>query len=343
MVQLGNKPAIVLALLLAFAAVASAMPTEHNSLAAVTLSEAIIFGAIGVLCLLAGLIMLGYNFSYPPLQSGAEYSEKELRAIQQLEANQRRRVLFLVVGFGCLMIGAGAFALYGKIGTTVRAVSPVKVNAIFYIFHGIAYGCFAAVFASFMNLKSKSTMVLVAASVAMFGVLGAAQYAPFGYWRGFAIAVVAIGQVAGFFAILGGSDPGAVVIFSARAFAPCLFMALSFLLWDIFYMVGSPNENSKNASLDSRSGTQLGFMGANIAALIAIAFCMGLMHPVIPGLTPPLKDPMTWGYFSDTMGAAPAETRRRRGEDGMPLTGGASMSFAFHAGANANTGVQTQQ
>lgn len=346
MIQLGNKPAILFAVLLAFAAFVSAegthaarMPVEQGTTGDVTLAEAIVFAILGGLSLLAGLIMLGGNFSYGPLASG-QYTEKELRRFQQLEANQRRRVLLLVLGAACMMIACGAFAIYGKIGTTVRSTSPVKVNAIFFAAHAIAYGLFAAIFAEFMGLKAKSQFILVGVIGGILVIFGAAQYAPFGYWRGYALGVVIILQVGVFFGILGGSRPGAVVLFKPRAFAPCLFLALSFLLWDIFFMVGSPNENSKNSTLDSRSGTQLGYMGANISMFVSMCFCIGLLLPPLKGVEPPLDDPMSWGFFSDTQGYPAAETRRR-GEAGIPLTGG--FAFSVQGGVAASPAPEMVQ
>ncbi len=337
MVQLGNKPAIMFAALLAFAAFVSAegthaarMPVEQGATGDVSLAEAIIFVILGGLALAAGLIMLGFDFGYPRIIDG-DHTDAEMRKVQQLEANQRRRVLLLVLGASCMMIACGAFALYGKINTTIRPSSSVKVNAVYFAAHGIAYALFGAIFAEFMGLKTKAVLMLMGAFAGIFVIFGAAQYADYGYWRGYAVGVVVILQAGVMVGILGGSRPGAVVVFSARAIAPCVFLAISFLLWNVFFMVGSLNEDSKNATLNSRSGTYLGFLGADISMFISACFCLGLLFPAIPGLYPPLRDPMTMGYFSDVQGVPAAEMRRR--EDAMPLTGG--MSFSMQAGVNA--------
>lgn len=200
----------------------------------------------------------------------------------QAKANIVRAGMLLVLAGGLLALSAGYLAALYKVGTVEVTAHDLKVSIHNWTYFAGAGGFHVALAVILSTLfrftGSGSIVALIMFFTFSMVCYGAGQLQGYAYKRMLVAAYAFISHLVCVFILWWGSDKSkSPVFYSLRGWASLIPLAVAAVMYMIFFSVGSPNESSNHATLDSRSGSILAFfLGCDIpmflACLMAVIF-----------------------------------------------------------------------
>lgn len=280
-----------------------------------TVGAVYLVAAIGafLMSLLAMSLSLFANFYMAVF--GMSTSRCELDAAVAAPRDSKKNVvrsgMLAVLSGGLIALAAFYLLAYYKVGTIEIINHDLKVtlhNWTYFVGAALFHVATAVILATAFHFRSQgATLVLVMFFVASMGFYGAGQLQGFGSKRDICGAFGVFCHVMCVFVLWYGNIGAKSRFYSVRGWASILPILVAAIIYVLFWFIGSPNEPSSRATLDSRSGTILAFLlGGDMMFLLANVMAIVLyMSP----------------EADDKLSAARAIARRRaKGPDGQDLT-----------------------